>query len=272
MKIATVGACRPHVIYSVGNKKIGKDTIIVNITAAKDCASLRLGLCQVPHGRCYAMRSEIQYPSVLPCRRRQTVIWDALTPEEIAEDIKAIKAKEERRKNAVPIRYLRLQESGDFRNQADVDKASKVADLLAGVVRVYTYTARRDLNFAHHSPNLVINGSGFMVDNDFHVVTQLQKGPQCRGISGGGCYECYLCKKSSHKVIQELLRSSGGRKAKATSTPLAVTKSDLELDEHGGVPAGEKVFETAPAVTTVGKKKVSRQSTRSPVTLGGIRL
>ncbi len=256
--------CRPHIIYSRGNRKVGvgKDTIIVNITAARDCVSLKLGLCQVPKGACYAFAAE-RYPDVLKYRRRQTAIWDALTPEQIADDIKAIKAKEERRKNAVPIRYLRLQESGDFRDQADVDKASRVADLLRGVVHIYTYTARRDLDFSHHSTNLTINGSGFMVDNDFHVVTTLKPGPRCRGIAGGGCYGCVLCKQSAGRVIQEELRTGKRKK----TTPTEVVQPDLTLDEHGGVAAEEKTFQVAPALPA----KTQRRASAAPTMLAGLK-
>lgn len=199
-------AKRPKILASVGNRKVGKDTLIMNITSAHDCASRKRGLCQVPSGACYAWRDENLYKAVLPYRRRQTRIWDALTAEEIADQVRVLV----NRQRKIPIRYLRMQEAGDFRNKADIDKMSKIADLLKGVVTVYTYTARRDL-FPHpHSANLVINGSGFMVDNNFKVINedQLEPGPKCRGIKGGGCYGCYLCKTKGHKTIQEVLRGS----------------------------------------------------------------
>jgi len=54
---------------------------------------------------------------------------------------------------------LRFSESGDFRTQKDVDKASAIADLLD--VPVWTYTARRDLDFTNLPANFTVNGSGY---------------------------------------------------------------------------------------------------------------
>ena len=84
---------RPHVKVSIGNRKVGRDTIIMNITSSTDCPSRKRGLCQVPPGACYALSAEHRYPEVLPYRRSQTRIWDKLTAEEIAADIKAIVAR-----------------------------------------------------------------------------------------------------------------------------------------------------------------------------------
>lgn len=175
-------------------------------SSATDCSSQQRGLCPVPLGACYALRAERRFPRVLPYRRRQTDIWDQLSAAEIAEDVKVLA----RRRRKIPTKYLRMQESGDFRHHGDLAKMSELADLLKGVVTVYTYTARRDLFPARTSSNLIINGSGFMVDNNFKVVNkdQLQVGPKCRGIKGGGCFGCRLCKTKGKKVIQEVLRGS----------------------------------------------------------------
>jgi len=254
---------------SVGNLKIGKDTVILNITSATDCESLKRGLCQVPEGKCYALRAEKQYPPVLPYRRKQTRIWDSLTAEEIAEDVKAIA----QRPHEVPIRYLRMQEAGDFRDQADVNKTSRLADLLRGIVTVYTYTARRDLDYRNISSNLIVNGSGFMVSNNCKVVGKLEKGvPACRGIKGGGCYGCTLCKTKGGKVIQEILRSPGGGTGSVDFTE--------DADEHGGVAMNplEEVSASPLDLGVVGqgagarkttKKKRSRRST-APAGFRGI--
>jgi len=197
---------RTRILCSIGNLKVGKDTLIMNITSATDCPSRQRGLCQVPPGACYALRAEKRFPAVRPYRNRQTDVWDQLTAEEIAEDIKVLAG----RRRKIPLKYLRMQESGDFRHHGDLVKMSRLADLLKGVVTVYTYTARRDLFPARTSSNLVINGSGFMVDNNFKVVNkgQVQAGPRCRGIKGGGCFGCKLCKTKGGKVIQEVLRGS----------------------------------------------------------------
>lgn len=263
---------RTRIKCSVGNLKVGKDTLIMNITSATECPSRRLGLCQVPAGACYALRAERQYPQVLPYRNSQTEIWDSLSAEEIAEDVKVLA----RRKRKVPIKYLRMQESGDFRHHGDLAKMSRIADLLRGVVRVYTYTARRDLfqSPVRTSDNLVINGSGFMVDNNFRVVNkdQLQPGPKCRGIKGGGCFGCPLCKTKGRKVIQEVLRGSkarvgGDSKAGVRQSP----------DDTGDLFAEEGLLEMMSPATVASngatpKRKPSRKMpVRAVRRVGGLR-
>lgn len=116
-----------NLLCSVGNLKVGPDTIIMNITSATDCPSRRRGLCQVPSGACYALRDERRYKKKdlegrttgpLRYRRMQTKVWDALSAEEIAEQIKDVV----KRRRKIPIKFLRMQEAGDFRDARDVDK------------------------------------------------------------------------------------------------------------------------------------------------------
>lgn len=60
-----------------------------------------------------------------------------------------------------PVSFLRFNESGDFRNASDIAKVSKIADMLGERlgIRVYTYTARKDLDFSGATFN--IKGSGY---------------------------------------------------------------------------------------------------------------
>jgi hypothetical protein len=268
---------------AVGNLKVGKDTAIMNITSATDCESLKKGLCQVPKGECYALKAERQYPKCLPYRRRQTKIWDNSDVVDLAQDIKDM--LKQRRK--MPIKYLRMQEAGDFRNQADVDKMSQLADALRGVVKVYTYTARKDLDFTGHSSNLVINGSGFKregVNSSFKVVdtkgyAACPKGypssfdcnkceaqcnsPRCRGIKGGGCLECELCKAGGGKIIRELLRVGKGTGS--------MDKTG-NTDEHGGVDSLELapgiIGDLTPGIKSKSKKRKTTKKNKADMDTG----
>ena len=79
-------------LLSQGNLKIGKDTLIFNLTAAKNCPSEKLGLCE--HAKiCYAKKAERLYPSVLPFRMRQSKYWDNCTAESFAADMLNIISK-----------------------------------------------------------------------------------------------------------------------------------------------------------------------------------
>ena len=115
---------------SIGNHKIGRDTMIINITSARDCMARKLGLCQFSDciiNPCYADKAERQYPHVLPYRRRQERTWDRLTADEIADGLIEIAT---RRRN-VAIEYLRFSEAGDSRSQADVKKMNTIARRLS---------------------------------------------------------------------------------------------------------------------------------------------
>ena len=181
-----------------GNSKIGKDTLIMNITSATDCASAKLGLCKVAD-KCYALKPERMYPNCIPSRNEQTKAFDSLSAHEIAlELIKKVKTREKRNaslwlrnKPMLPeIKYLRFSEAGDFRTQADIEKISTIADLLREYnVRVYGYTARKDLTFTGISDNMTVNGSGFMIHNNFKAVKKAKTKLVCIG----SCIRCKLC-------------------------------------------------------------------------------
>lgn len=182
--------------YSIGNSKIGKDTIIVNMGSATDCVSYKLGLCKIGQRICYAMKAERQYPSVLPYRRRQMEYWRFTAPADIAFDIYSIVKRHK------GIKYVRFSEAGDFSTQRDVEKLFLVAKVLAGLrVVVYGYTARRDLDFTARPSNCVMQGSGFMIDNEFRVVSSYSKGAiRCKQ----DCRKCMLCKIAKGIVIENV--------------------------------------------------------------------
>ncbi|MHA2431538.1 MAG: GP88 family protein [Promethearchaeota archaeon] len=173
---------------SNGNKKIGKDTFIFNITPAKDCPSAKKGLCGHA-SKCYALKAEKQYPACYPFRKRQAKYWQNTPYETIALDIdKAINKKRK------PIKYLRLNESGDFKSQSDINKLKHIAGLLKifqPELKIYTYSARQDLYFDDLPENVTVNGSGFMVHNEFKAVHEYTgKALKC----AGDCKTCGICK------------------------------------------------------------------------------
>ena len=177
----------------IGNHKIGTDTIIFNMGATDNCPSKELGLCQVKD-ICYAKKAERQYKNVILYRKRQEQQWLNYSAEEIANGIKSSIG----RRN---IKYFRVNESGDFYTQNCVEKLKKVAELSPELI-VYTYTARKDLNFENLPKNLIINGSGFMISNEFIPVKSFSgDNKKC----AGNCRNCNLCKISKNNKIEMLI-------------------------------------------------------------------
>ena len=204
--------------YSVGNMKIGKDTLIFNMGSATDCASGRLGLCELfKTNACYALKSEKHYPNVLPSRTQQEQYWLGTNAIDIAEDVhKAVS-----RKTKVAIKYVRVNESGDMHSTACLDKLIAIAEMLPDV-KFYTYTHRSDIigKGIDLPNNLVINTSNFTASgcNSFSVVHEVKVSSlkkefktarkAIREIKGdnaltciGDCSKCSLCKIAHGKNI-----------------------------------------------------------------------
>jgi hypothetical protein len=206
--------------YSVGNLKIGKDTLIFNMGSASNCPSGKAGQCDLFNSNsCYALKSEKRYPEVLPYRTRQEEYWlgsDALT---IVEDIQKVLSTNSRRK--VALKYVRVNEAGDLHSEKCLDKLKDIARALPEIV-FYTYTHRQDIigEGVDLPDNLVLNTSNFEAKgcNSFSIdltvkVRSLKKEwkiarEKIRENKGenslsciGDCSKCTLCKVSHGKVI-----------------------------------------------------------------------
>jgi len=179
-----------------GNLKLPKTTAIFNPGGpAKDCVSAALGLCQMAAlgVRCYALKAETQYPASYPFRVRQGDYWLKATAEKFITDFLRIVDKAR-----TPITHLRLNEAGDFRHVADVEKAATVAEKLAAEgIRTYCYTARSDIwdNGGFDCADyLIVNGSNFMADNKFTAVESIPAGAIA---CAGDCRKCSLCTEAN---------------------------------------------------------------------------
>lgn len=201
------------------NKKVGVDTVVFNFGAAMDCPSLKLGLCQVAvydgvddDGNpvvvscdCYAMTKE-RYSTVVSGRRRQAIYWVRTPAHVIALD--AVREMDrthtdrythETRSGA---EYIRISESGDVYDQSDISKLTTVAKWVYAMrpdVKIYGYTARRDLDWAQVPPNVVMNFSGddvsdAVADVNSFVVVPVGKLPSKALTCKSNCRVCRLCK------------------------------------------------------------------------------
>ena len=93
--------------YSIGNRKIGKDTLIFNMNSATHCPSKQLGMCDISH-KCYAMKAERLYPQVLPFRVKQAQFWVSHSAVAIADELYTVCRDKD-------LNLIRISESGDFR-------------------------------------------------------------------------------------------------------------------------------------------------------------
>ena len=171
--------------------------MIFNITSAFNCVSRKKGLCQLENpNKCYAWNLEKFRPNYKTFHEKQNKLWDRLKASDIAISLY-------NQSNPL-IKWIRFNESGDFRGQSDVDKLFDVClkyREIDGNMGFYGYTARKDLDFDNKPSNLTVNGSGFMLDNCFKAVDKPDKSDCIND-----CLNCDLCKKANNKTIIEVLR------------------------------------------------------------------
>lgn len=174
-----------------GNTKLPKSTAIFNMGSAHNCPSRHRGLCTFSEGECYAFKAEIQYPDCEPYRTRQEGVWRTFPAYSLAlAFLDSFKRKRHE------ITKLRLNESGDFWTQACVDKAEKIARILAdkGIV-TYAYTHRSDLDFSNIKA-LRLRGSNFKREELFGSFITIEKDYVRQAgdvICPADCTDCTLC-------------------------------------------------------------------------------
>jgi hypothetical protein len=185
-----------------GNLKIPSTTAIFNMTSAKDCPSLKLGLCKAFfNGKhiCYAKKSENEMrKNVLPYRRRQEAYWREVTANEFVSEFILINSTKRN-----PFKYIRFNESGDFISQDCVDKAEKIANMLHRFgVKCYCYTSRSDLNFSK-CRYLVVSGSNFKrsgISNIFKIIGNKKELTKGYKLCVGDCKVCNRCTLKNMKT------------------------------------------------------------------------
>ena len=156
----------PHVAF--GNKKLPKTTGIYNIGTWFLCPGRLEGYCEL-HQECYAKCREVM-GNVISSRLNNYLFWKTNDAEKIAMFISYSIMAEKMKGNEVNL--LRFNEVGELEDQEDLAKMVKVSNIVHEKtgIKSYVYTHNRELNFNIERPNLVICGSGFMVDNCFTVV------------------------------------------------------------------------------------------------------
>lgn len=187
-------------IADEGNHKIPSSTAIFNMGTATNCPAKAFGLCNATkHGVfCYALKAENTYKEPYQYRKRQERLWKNTSSEDFAFQLLMINSTKRK-----PFTALRLNESGDFWGQKDVEKAEKVARILkrSGII-TYCYTSRSDLDY-RGVRDLVISGSGFRkegVKSIFEIIGRRDKKLRGFGICKGNCRICNRCQKGGRKT------------------------------------------------------------------------
>ena len=204
---------------SLGNFKLGINTLILNMNSAHECPSLNLGLCKIGK-QCYAYRDENQYENALNFRRRQEQYWDGKNIDEIIKDFKDLLTLQKTFNAfgklipyAQSIKYLRFSEAGDFKTFDDIFKLNELSKYLKKEFNIitYGYSARKDLFQVINNKNIeldfVCHGSGHDQCKDGE--TTIMKNPNSIEIINGKtflkcpmkCVGCFLCKIKGKNIV-----------------------------------------------------------------------
>lgn len=190
---------------SKGNKKLPKSCYIFNISSSHNCISNKLGLCNLgSSNKCYAFKAEKQYKDCLKCRNNQETCWNEIKDKNLIYEfiLGLLLMSYKSTKNSM--KTLRLNECGDIKDILDIIYFELIATHLTDIgVTTYTYTHRIDLinSIKYRTENLIVNGSDFMLHNEFRVVDKFTNNPnnlKCHG----NCDTCNYCKIKLNKVIE----------------------------------------------------------------------
>ena len=177
----------PHVAF--GNKKVPETTMIANTTSWFLCPGRLQNFCELKEV-CYDKCREVM-GSVCKSRLNHDLWWRTNDAQTIAKFyIYSIMTENMKRNEDNKVNLVRFQEVGDFRSTADLTKMIDVSNLIYEELGInsYTYTHNKDIPYnCFKRPHLVINGSGFMIDNQFTVVPPSEYE---RYVAEHDCFEC----------------------------------------------------------------------------------
>lgn len=128
---------------SFGNSKLPKEHMILNLSSARCCPSKALGMCHCAD-TCYALKCERIYKSYAVKSERIQKWLSGANEDEIFETL-----AQWAQTNTVKTTHLRLNESGDFHTQDEVNMWSRLSERFEKIgITVYAWSARKDLDFS----------------------------------------------------------------------------------------------------------------------------
>lgn len=203
----------PKLHISFGNAKLPKTTCIINLGTWFNCSGRKEGFCELCKV-CYDKQPEVRFKRRTRDRLEQEIFWRSLDAKTFSEEvIKKILEHDKKTKT----KLIRWSEVGEIRNQKDLEKIIECSNIIYETldIKSYIYTHNKSLNFNIERPNLIINGSNFMVDNEYKVIEKdLIEDEICKSLYNLAnsyeclcdCTQCETCSQNNGYVIYEELR------------------------------------------------------------------
>ena len=199
-----------------GNEKIGINTLVLNFSIYSDCPSRLKGYCNISK-YCYARKFEYLYKDhFLKYNTEHNKFINENSPEKLLNYlIDFIDSCYIERK--IKIKYLRINEYGDFRNKSDINKVNHISSALNSLygIKTYSYTKRKDLLNELKKALFIINFSEKQYKglNCFKTIDisgfKALYNQNYKALCFGDCKKCNLCKVKQDQIIYEILRKTG---------------------------------------------------------------
>lgn len=193
---------------------------ISSMTSGEDCPSRKLDLCPI-HEDCYVLayeRNPFMREQTLRARAVDEKAIDYLVEKGMSEWFANELLVRNRRSRNHKLKFFRWNESGDLKSLEHflfVDDVSNILWNSIGAVTVI-YTKRKDLwedfKKVRKSKGLIVNGSGFLADNNFDAVDEFSKGKKhcisnCVKCFEKGMYYCYDIDNTGIHIEEKLRRN-----------------------------------------------------------------
>lgn len=209
--------------YSIGNNKIGNDTLVFNCSTALLCPSALKGHCDVCKA-CYAVNNEVTYGlpfvrNLLSLKKLLTVSIEVLATNTI-KMISTDNVKKDGKKAKEAI-FIRFNSNGDILDNKMLSDVNKFAEMLikdsSNSLKVcYTYTHNKDLNISiadsitfnlSYKTNKQVKKTivAFRWDKKYLDSSKYV-------ICNGKCFNCPYCKNKDDKRTVVFMAHGGGFK------------------------------------------------------------
>lgn len=199
---------KPKFHIAFGNFKLPESTAIVNLGTWFNCSGRTEGFCDICV-ECYDKCKEVMFKRIIKARLEQELFFRHYSAEVIADKIvREIKVQNAKKSKPI-VDKVRFSEVGEMRNQEDLEKIVKISNIIYDELNIksYIYTHNKYLNFDIKRPNLTINGSNFMVDNEYRVIKKGEKVKEDHFDCACDCKSgCDVCTRKLGIVIVEEVR------------------------------------------------------------------
>ena len=207
-----IGIINPKMHIIFGNAKLPETTCIVNLGTWFNCSGRKEGFCDICK-ECYDKQIEVRFKERTKDRLEHEIFWRSVDAKTFAFELikKIVKYELD---TGTKVTKIRWSEVGEIRNQEDLEKIIECTNIIYENLKIksYIYTHNKNLNFDIEREYLTINGSGFMVDNEYRVVKDREKEyNELKDISNKrdcicDCTKCSYCSNKDGFIIIEELR------------------------------------------------------------------